>query len=214
MSSDSSSLDSQLRDLRASALDEALLDRLDACANGQWTRLDPTELAFENSLREFAPAKLPASLMRGLEDITAAVPFPNPDAKILSFPEKSASKRHHRGQGWAVAAAVALCGAVTALMMPREGSKNSTTVSTPDPVEASGSPAVPSPAGNRLVPAGFNTGIRETSDQGVIWQPNSAPHRVLKVVSMDKVTYKDASGRIYQIEKPRVDYILVPDKAD
>lgn len=214
MSSDSSQLDSQLRDLRASALDEALLDRLDACANGQWTRLDPTELAFENSLKAIAPAQLPDSLMRSLEGLTAATPFPNPDARILSFPDQAAAKRRHPRSGWAVAAAVALCGAITALMMPRETPQPGTTALNPDPAGSSGAPAVPSPAGDRLLPAGFNTGIRETSDQGVVWQPNSTPHRVLKVVSMDKVTYKDASGRTYQIEKPRVDYILVPDKAD
>jgi hypothetical protein len=212
MSSDSSHIDSQLRDLRASALDEALLDRLDACANGQWTRLDPTELAFENSLKESTPASLPASLMRSLEGITAAVPFPNPDARIIEFPEKAAPIRRHRNQGWAVAAAVALCGAVTALMVPHEASKPGTIASTPATVGSS--PSSTATSGDRLVPAGFNTGIREASDQGVVWQPNSTPHRVLKVVSMDKVTYKDESGRTYQIEKPRVDYILVPDKAD
>ena len=214
MSSDPNPIDSDIRNVRAAALDDALLDRLDACANGQWTRLTPTELAFENSLKAFTPAKLPASLMRSLEAAAAAAPFPSGDTKILSFPEKTAARQQHRRSGWAVAAAVALCGAVTALMMPHDGSKSGLAASNPDPVRSAGAAAVPSPADDRLVPAGFNTGISETSDQGVVWQPNSTPHRVLKVVSMDKVTYKDASGRTYQIEKPRVDYILVPDKAD
>lgn len=214
MSSDPNSIDSDLGKLRAAALDDALLERLDACANGEWTRLAPAELAFENSLKAFAPAKLPASLMSSLESIAAATPFPREETKIVSFPEKTAApKRRHRS-GWAVAAAVAICGAVTALMIP-QGSKT-TPVANGTPVEIP-APASPGATGiqeDRLVPAGFNSGISETRDEGVVWSPNNNPHRVLKITSMDKVTYKDASGRTYQVEKPRVDYILVPDKAD
>lgn len=214
MSSDTNPIDPDLRTLRAAALDDALLDRLDACANGQWTRLEPAELAFERSLKALAPAKLPASLMASLETITAGAPFPSEEAKILTFPEKNvATKRTHRS-GWAAAAAVAICGALTALMLPHGGGTNrlahSTNIPTPPPA-ASGDSAIQQ---DRLVPAGFNSGISETRDEGVVWAPNKTPHRVVRVVSVDKVTYKDASGRTYQIEKPRVDYILVPDKAD
>ncbi len=214
MSSDTNPIDSDIRKLRASALDDALLDRLDACANGQWTRLEPAEIAFERSLKAFAPAKLPASLMASLESITAATPFPNKEAKILSFPEKNAApKRSHRS-GWAAAAAVAICGALTALMLPHGGTSSNLAGSSPviTPVPAASANALIQQDG--LVPAGFNSGISETRDQGVVWAPNKTPHRVVRVTSMDKVTYTDASGRTYQIEKPRVDYILVPDKAD
>ncbi len=214
MSSDTNPIDPDLRTLRAAALDDALLDRLDACANGQWTRIEPAELAFERSLKALAPAKLPAALMASLETITAAAPFPIEEAKILSFPEKNSAPRRSHRSGWAAAAAVAICGALTALMLPHGGTTNrvadSTTITAPAP-SSSGNSAIQQ---DRLVPAGFNSGISETRDEGVVWSPDKTPHRVVRVVSMDKVTYKDASGRTYQIEKPRVDYILVPDKAD
>ena len=67
---------------------------------------------------------------------------------------------------------------------------------------------------NGLVPAGFNRGLSEASDEGVVWQANDQPHRVVKVVYIDKVTMKDGNGRTYQMERPRVEYILVPAKID
>ena len=63
---------------------------------------------------------------------------------------------------------------------------------------------------DQLIPAGFNRNLAEARDEGVIWQSNNQPHRVLKVVYMERVTLKDASGRTYQVDKPRIEYILVP----
>ena len=48
----------------------------------------------------------------------------------------------------------------------------------------------------------------------MIVQENQLPHRLLKVVYMDRVTLKDADGRTYQVEQPRIEYILVPATAD
>jgi hypothetical protein len=70
--------------------------------------------------------------------------------------------------------------------------------------------AAAAPASGELIPAGFNSGLSEAVDQGVIWQPDQQPHRVLKVVYKDCVTLKDANGGTYQVERPRVEYILVP----
>jgi hypothetical protein len=65
-----------------------------------------------------------------------------------------------------------------------------------------------------LVPAGFDRGLSEASDEGVVWQSANRPHRVLKVVYQERVTLKDSAGRTYQVEQPRVEYILVPAKTD
>jgi hypothetical protein len=64
------------------------------------------------------------------------------------------------------------------------------------------------------VPAGFNRGLSEASDEGVIFQSEDKAHRVLKMVYHDRVTLKDESGRMYEIEQPRTEYILVPSKID
>jgi hypothetical protein len=70
------------------------------------------------------------------------------------------------------------------------------------------------PATGELIPASFKRGLSETRDEGVIWQTNEQPHRVLKVVYVDRATLKDAQGRTYQVEQPRVEYLLVPAQTD
>ena len=75
------------------------------------------------------------------------------------------------------------------------------------------SPAGSSAHGN-FIPAGFNRGLSEVHDEGVVWKSNSQPHSVVRVVYKDLVTLKDASGRTVQVEQPRVEYMLVPAKTD
>jgi hypothetical protein len=201
------SIETELRKLSAAPLDESLLARLEECAAGDWTTLSPGEAHFEQQLRGTPPAKLPASLMASLEATLEAIPFPV-EQKIVRFPKQKTAPRGNRGW-WSAAAAVAITGALTAFFVPM-GSK---------PAKVAGGPTpVPSPLStsyaNGLVPAGFNRGLSEASDQGVIWQSNDQPHRVVRVVYRDRVTMKDADGRTYQMEQPRVEYILMPEKTD
>jgi hypothetical protein len=69
-------------------------------------------------------------------------------------------------------------------------------------------------ANGNFVPAGFNRGLSEVHDEGVVWKSNSQPHSVVRVVYKDLVTLKDANGRTVQVEQPRVEYMLVPAKTD
>ena len=211
MASDLSSIENDLRQLRAAALDESLLARLEACVDGSMTRLDPTELEFEQRLRGMTPARLSPEFMATLQASVAAVPFPVVEPKIVHFPVgESAPSGHvrHQRQWWGAAAAVALFGALAGWLIPGENP--------PQPVAGSRTatpeirPAAPAP----LVPASFNRGLSEATDEGVIWHSSQQPHRVLKVVYQERATLKDAAGRTYQVEQPRVEYILVPTKTD
>lgn len=208
MSLDPSTLESDLRKLRPATLDESLLARLEACAGDTWKDLDPAEMAFEKRLRGIAPAPLSASLAASLEATLAGVRFPN-DEKIVPFP-KPENGRPRRNHGWwGAAAAVALAGVVTALLVPVSQDPGRQSNITPQKHLIQ-----PSSDLEKLVPAGFNRGLSEASDEGVIWKNNSQPHRVLKVVYKDRVTLKDATGRTVEVEQPRVEYILVPAKTD
>ncbi len=211
MSSDPSSLESDLRRLRAAALDDSLLERLDSCAAGQWTALSPAETAFERRLQGHAPAALSSSLAAALEATLAGVAFPG-GVNIVRFPEPeiSAPIRRHRRAWWSAAAAVvALAGAVSAFLLPLGSSDSKVPV-----VKQQTRPASPPSAARELIPAGFKRGLSEARDEGVIWRSNDRPHRVLKVVYQDQVTLKDRSGTTYQVLQPRVEYILVPANTD
>ena len=208
MSFDPSSIESDLRRLRASALDESLLARLDACTARTWTAPQPAEIQFEQHLHASTPAKLSSTLSASLESALRNVPFPG-NEHILRFPQqKPAAPRHHRAWLSAAAAAVALIGAVTALLVPIN--HHSDKLATVPPKARTTRPA---PTAD-LIPAGFNRGLSEARNEGVIWQSNDQPHRVLRIVYMDRVTLRDAAGRTYQVDQPRVEYILVPANTD
>jgi hypothetical protein len=208
MSSDPSSLESDLRRLRAAALDESLLARLDACAADHWSELTPAETVIERHLQGIAPAALPASLMASLESSLAAITFPG-EANIVRFPKHQSAAPTRNRNWWGAAAAVALIGAATALFIPQQGAPGAP--STARQESRGTAPATTTP---ELIPAGFKRGLSEARDEGVIWQSNNRPHRVLKFVYQDQVTLKDRSGRTYQMQQPRVEYILVPAKND
>ena len=207
MSSDSSSIENDLRQLGAAPLDEALLARLEACADGTWTHLDPVELELEQRLRGIAPARMSSSLMASLEAAVAGVPFAREAPKIVRFPEREAKTARQARTWWSAAAAVALFGGLAGLLVPA-GHSEKTAASRP------ARPVIQSASADPLIPAGFNRGLKEASDQGVIWQSSQQPHRVLKVVYQERVTLKDSSGKTYQVEQPRVEYILVPAKTN
>ncbi len=209
MTPDPPSLEAELRELRAVALDEAFLARLEASAEETWTELSQQEVRFETLLRTTSPAKLEPSFLADLESVLRAAPFPM-DAKIVPFPKAAAIEPAQRSRPmWSAAAAVALIGAASALLMPADKNPQATL----RPLAATSAP-VKSPPGGGFVPAGFNRDLSEVHDEGVIWKSNNQPHSVVRVVYKDLVTLKDAHGRTVQVEQPRIEYMLVPAKAD
>lgn len=210
MTPDPPSLEAELRELRAVALDEAFLTRLEASAEGTWTELSQQEVRYENLLRATRPAKLEPAFLADLEAIVRDVPF-IADAKIVPFPKVAAVAPTRRSRPiWGAAAAVALIGAATALMMPT--GKGPETA--PSRLASVPSASIKSSAGVNFVPAGFNRGLSEVHDEGVVWKSNNQPHSVVRVVYKDLVTLKDANGNTVQVEQPRVEYMLVPAKTD
>lgn len=201
-------MEADLRRFRAASPKASLLERVEACTDATWTELDPVEISYEQHLREIAPAGLPPGLMAALVASGRDIPF-SKDHTIVRFPQKKSTTPQHHRTWWGAAAAVALVGAVTALLIPvNHGADNLAEAGPKRPINKS------TPTGGELIPAGFNRGLSEASDQGVIWQSNQQPHRVLKVVYMERVTYKGTAGQTYQMEQPRVEYYLVPTKTD
>jgi hypothetical protein len=210
MTSDHSTLEAELRELRAAALDEAFLNRLEESVEGTWTRLSQQEIRFENLLRDASPAKLDPAFLADLETIVRDVPFIT-DEKIVPFPKVASVTPARRSRPmWGAAAAVALIGAATALMMPAGKGPDTT----PRRLASAPSSTPSSSATGNFIPAGFNRGLSEIHDEGVVWKSNRQPHSVVRVVYKDLVTFKDASGRTMQVEQPRVEYMLVPAKTD
>ena len=209
MTPDQLSLETELREFQAAVLDEALLLRLEAAADGTLTQLSHEEIRFEAFLRGTSPARLSPDFLAQLEAIVLEVPFAV-DEKIVLFPKANTSIHVRRQRPiWAAAAAVALIGAASALLVPSGRA--------PATVARQNTPASPPPVtratGGNLMPATFNRGLSEVHDEGVVWKSNNQPHSLVRVVYKDKITVtKD--GRTYQVEQPRVEYMLVPAKTN
>ncbi len=202
--------EAELRELRAASLDDALLTRLSEVADENWTQLSEAEQRFEDALRGHRPAPLPAGMLEDFEALTAGLPFVV-NEKIVMFPKSGSRADRPRRSKWAAAAAVALIGAATALLMPSPGNNKRTVASTPPSHASQPAPLV---ASNNLVPASFNRGVSEVHDEGVVWKAGNHPHSVVRVVYKDRITLKDENGRTFEVEQPRVEYMMVPAKTD
>jgi len=216
-------LERELAASEPSALDAALAERLGAALDGSLTRTPEVLRPVEEALGSLAPGSLPAGLLERLEESTAGVAFPIND-KVVAFPaprEVPAAAAPARGSGrrwgWiASAAAVALAGALSALLIDPAG----------EPVMAGGGGAAREPlvAGATgatgsidpaaFQPAGFGSDLSGTDDLGVMWSDDEQPMRVVRVVYTDRIEFLNDKGERAVLEVPRVEYFVVPEKVD
>ena len=204
----------KLADLQPNKLDDDFMSRLLASADGSLTELTDPELQFETSLRKFSPPKLSSSFDTALIDILNNTPY-HVDEKIVLF-HKSTSRAigttsKFRRFNLAAAAAVALLGSLAAWITPNQ--TNETLAVTPQRfVQQPSTITAPSPSS--FAPAGFHRNLSDTRDEGVIWNQSNRPHRVMRFTYMDRVTLKNEKGESFQVEQPREEYVIIPEKID
>jgi len=206
MSPDAASLEAELRQLQATTLDDAFFARLEAASADTLTTLSHEEIRFEALLRQATPAPLPADFLMKLEAITSSTPFGFED-KILPFPKAGQAPVTSRKPTslWRAAAAVAIIGASTALLIPA-GNRSKD----PAPSQAS----ISRPSSDHFIPASFDRNVSNFKNEGTIWNADKQPQSVIRVEYKDKIIYKDSMNRTFQIEQPRVQYMSVPVRTD
>ncbi len=199
----------ELRNHPPARLDAAFLDRLSACAEGTNTDMPEEDLEFSAMLAAVRPCAIPTALGVSLMEIVGETPF-SVDGKIVMFNGQSkpgpAKVRIFRSYNIAAVAAVALLGAFTAYMIP--GGNSGTTTGSGNPV------TINKALDSHFAPASYGRNLSETRDEGVIWRGKNQPHRVIRLTYIDKVTLKNDKGETYQEEKPRYEYVIIPEKID
>ncbi len=206
----------ELSNLNPAGLREDYLARLTACAEGVHASLSDDEVAFEARLRALRPSVISSALQASLLDSLGDTPFAV-DEKIVLFNKPSSAavaggaKKISLRFNVAAAAAVALLGSLAAFMIPTETRKELST-ETRDAPESFSSPLSTAPS--QVAPASFNGNPSETRDEGVIWRGKNQPHRVLRMTYMDKVSVMDAAGNPVSEERPRFEYVIIPEKID
>ena len=215
MDEDFQELEATLKGMRPVAPDAACMDRLLAAVE---RRIPAVDLTIERELGKLNPSALEGGVQARLLETVSRVPFPV-DEKVVLFPGKSkpVEKAPSRRPWLAAAAAVAVLGAVSALMMgPQNGSNPNRPIADNDgPLygpERPGSSAGSVAAG--LGNPSFGSKVRDAEDEGLIWTKDGKPMRRVKVIYMDKVKYAGEDGKVVEMERPRVEWLLVPEKID
>jgi hypothetical protein len=198
-------LEDTLKGLRPAAPDAVCMERLLAAVESRLAAADPS---VERDLSRLTPVPLdPGAAVRMLETVSR-VPFAV-DEKVVLFPgpSKPAEKGRDRRSWIAAAAAVAVLGAFSAVMMESPDAP-SRSVAEGGPV-----PRITSPASG-FIPASVGSGVQDAKDEGVMWTPDGKPMRMVRVIYMDRVKYLNEAGKIIEVERPRVEYLMVPEKID
>lgn len=215
-------LENALKNLRPEGFSAAYLDRLTAAVEGRAQQIEPALQHVERALGGMMPLALSPEFSARCLDIVARVPFPV-DEKVVLFPGKSRKEKRPaaRRPWWVAAAAVAMAGAFSATFVGGGGRPSSSHAVALDPGVpaplarnfdnvAYSSPAAP---GN-FVPASTHTGVQEAHDEGVVWNQQGNPVRMYRVIYMDTVKLRRADGKIEEVQRPREEYLAVPEKVD
>ncbi len=215
MDPDFQELEATLKGMRPAAPDAACLERLLAAVEGRLQVQEFSSAGIEAKLSGLRPAALSPELSARMLGTLERVPFPV-DEKVVLFPgaPRTAAKPAARRPWYAAAAAVAVAGAFSALMVsgPRGPETGGKLAGRETPVQ----PLLPSTTGNaaNFVPASLGSGLQDVTDLGVRWTPEGKPVRVYRVIYRDKAELKNARGEIIQVEKPRQEIFVMPEKID
>jgi len=210
----------ELLALNPCGLDKTFLSRLTACAEETFTALSVEETGFETQLRAIRPRNIQSSLLDTLHGKIGDAPFAV-DEKIVLFnksnPRPRAASKPGRASNifrfnLAAAAAVALLGSLTALMLP--GNAPSAGSSASSSTETDKITPMVVPAASNIAPAAYNRTLVGTSDEGVIWQTDTKPFRVLRHTFTDRITTADENGEAIEKQQPHIEYSIIPEKVD
>jgi hypothetical protein len=214
MDSEFQDLEETLKGMRPATPDAACLDRLLAAVEGRLQSPQMSVSGIESKLASLQPAGLSDELAARMLETVSRVPFPV-DEKVVLFPgaPKVAKKAAGARRPWyAAAAAVAVAGAFSALMVggPKVPKGHGPTAMSENPI--------PSTARNissaNFIPASMGSGLQDVTDMGVRWTKEGRPVRLYRVIYRDKAQLKNNKGEIIEVEKPRAEYFLVPEKID
>lgn len=208
MDSEFQDIEDTLKGLRPAPLAPASMDRLLAAVQGRGQAADPALASVERTLGSMTPLAVPSAAADGMLATVSAVPFPV-DEKVVLFPgsSKPAGKTASRRPWYAAAAAVAVAGAFSALMVEQPRAKGGASLARTES-------GIPTRQPTGFVPASVGSGLEEAKDEGVMWTPDGMPVRMVRVIYMDKAKYRNPQGEIIEVERPRVEYLMVPEKID
>jgi hypothetical protein len=162
---------------------------------------------FEEDLERLAPAGMPEGLISRMEAAMAGWQDAASDEeeKVVPFPKVEEERQGGSSRGfWSAAAAVAIFGAVVALVLPDSKGDH----------EVAGPAVDSSYAAVSFTPTNMDRNIVQASDRGVVFTSDDRPHRLVRVQYVDRLEYRNAVGAELHVEKPTVNFVLIPVETD
>lgn len=209
MDSELQDIEDTLKAFRPVMPEPACMERLLAAVEGRAQVTESGLRSVEERLLSMSPVPMTANVEAALLSTVSRVAFPVDD-KVVLFPgnSKSGEIARSRRPWFAAAAAVAVAGAFSAMMVspPETGDFRSNAIAGGNVSKAN------APRG--FVPASVGSGVEEARDEGVMWTPAGEPMRMVRVIYADKVKYLNERGEVIEVERPRVEYFMVPEKID
>ncbi len=137
------------------------------------------------------------------------------EEKVVSFDKGKARHPKRKSGGMlAAAAAVAMLGAISALVLPQySGHQDQGTVqsfTTSPPIVSSENVQPASAQSLRVIPGSLSQKIVNARHEGIVMSRDQRPLRCIRVEYMEKVKVRDENGNIKEVERPRVDRMLIP----
>lgn len=237
-------LESQLASLVPSSITAETTMRMeDAMHNALEQKHDEELQDLETHLGQLAPAGISSDMVtRMAEAMDRWHEYVPLEEKLVPFgdreestSEKSKGFTHGRkssGYGmFAAAAAVALLGAAAALIMPHMnepsagGTVADTGISTDQPSVPPRAVVMDSrnlhsvdvtnaPRDAWVEPGSLSHNITNTVDAGVMITRDNVPHRSIRIEYVDRIKVIDEEGREIEINRPGVQYMLIPVKTN
>ena len=136
------------------------------------------------------------------------------EEKVVAFGDQpEATKKASRKAVWSAAAAVALLGSLSALVVPEFNSNSPAQAEVASPIQNSQSSLVATSSTPRnawVVPDSLTHKVINTTESGIVMLENDAPHRRIQVEYLDTIKVLDDQGREIEIERPGVDVVFLP----
>eukprot|EP00903_Cladosiphon_okamuranus_P003490 g3488.t1 len=170
--------------------------------------LSAEDVGFASKLRAHEPRALSANFEAGLMEAIGDTPF-HMDEKIVLFNKSNRNTGKGKGRNilrfnFAAAAAVALMGSLAALMMPKgENGAGPIAETGNEPVIEAPVTQISPAAASGFAPVGLNRNFSEARDEGVMWENNKQPHRVMRMTYLDRVTLSNDKGETIEAERNR-----------
>jgi len=178
----------------------------------------------EKELAALSPSALPSSLVKRIESAVENELAEQVERKVVTFPGANIkpvedSKNEGRFQ-WRAAAAVALFGALSAFIVtqPDQGSDHSVLNQPfqvpPSAMDMSSPVFSATDRQGEFTPVSMNRDLTTISDDGIVECSLNQPHHCIRIEYQQKTAYENTQGDIVEVEKPFVDYYVVPVATD